>query len=91
MDEYAYPVGFGVSLCPAEAEPGFETPAQQRLVWGGEWGACDEVGPLRKVLVRLPATSFGGCVPTAGTSARRRWWIPTAAGTGRLVSARTST
>ena len=58
MDEYAYPVGFGVSLCPAEAEPGFETPAQQRLVWGGEWGACDEVGPLRKVLVRAPGDEF---------------------------------
>jgi len=23
MDEYPYPIGYGVSLCPAEAEPAF--------------------------------------------------------------------
>jgi N-dimethylarginine dimethylaminohydrolase len=58
MDPYPYPVGYGVSLCPAEAEPGFETPEQQRLVWGGVWGARDEVGPLRRVLVRSPGEEY---------------------------------
>ena len=58
MDDYAYPIGFGVSLCPAEAEPAFESAEQQALVWGGEWGAHDEVGPLRQVLVRTPRDEF---------------------------------
>jgi N-dimethylarginine dimethylaminohydrolase len=58
MDDYAYPVGFGVSLCPAEAEPAFETDAQQELVWGRRWGATDEVGPLRQVLMRAPGDEF---------------------------------
>ena len=58
MDDYAYPVGFGVSLCPAEAEPAFETDAQQELVWGRRWGASDEVGPLRQVLMRAPGDEF---------------------------------
>jgi N-dimethylarginine dimethylaminohydrolase len=58
MDSYAYPVGYAVSLCPAEAEPAFESPAQQRLVWGDEWGARDEVGRLRRVLVRVPGDEY---------------------------------
>jgi N-dimethylarginine dimethylaminohydrolase len=58
IDDYPYPFGYGVSLCPAEAEPAFETPAQQRLVWGAEWGAHDEVGPLRRVLVRSPGDEW---------------------------------
>ena len=73
MDDYAYPVGFGVSLCPAEAEPGFETAAQQRLVWGGEWGAhATRSARCARCWCVLPPTSFGGCAPTAGMSAHRR-------------------
>ena len=58
MDEYPYPIGYGVSLCPAEAEPAFESGEQQRLGWGREWGAHDEVGVLRRVLVRSPGREF---------------------------------
>ncbi len=58
MDEYPYPIGYGVSLCPAEAEPAFETPGQQELGWGRRWGAHDEVGVLRRVLVRSPGHEF---------------------------------
>jgi len=58
MDDYPYPIGYGVSLCPAEAEPAFESGEQQRLGWGREWGAHDEVGVLRRVLVRSPGREF---------------------------------
>jgi N-dimethylarginine dimethylaminohydrolase len=54
MDDYPYPVGYAVSLCPAEPEPAFETIDQQQLVWGRQWGSHDEVGRLRRVLVRAP-------------------------------------
>jgi N-dimethylarginine dimethylaminohydrolase len=57
-DPYAYPVGYAVSLCPAEPEPPFEEPSQQRLVWGAEWGATDEVGRLRTVLMRRPGDEY---------------------------------
>ncbi len=63
MDDYPYPVGYAVSLCPAEPEPPFEAPVQQRLVWGAEWGAHDEVGPLRQVLVRAPRDEFARVNP----------------------------
>jgi len=58
MDEYPYPIGYGVSMCPAEAEPAFESAEQQELGWGREWGAHDEVGILRRVLVRSPGNEF---------------------------------
>jgi N-dimethylarginine dimethylaminohydrolase len=53
-DDYPYAVGYAVSRCPAVPEPAFEAAVQQREVWGREWGAHDEVGPLRRVLVRAP-------------------------------------
>lgn len=37
-----------------EAEPPFEAPEEQLRVWGRAWGASDEVGPLRSVLMRRP-------------------------------------
>lgn len=36
------------------AEPPFHD--ELTLVWGAEWGAWDEVGPLRRVLVRPPSS-----------------------------------
>jgi N-dimethylarginine dimethylaminohydrolase len=47
--------GYHLSLCPAVAEPGFLDPDEQQRVWGRVWGAADEVGPLRVVLMRRPA------------------------------------
>lgn len=58
MDDYPYPVGYAVSLCAAVPEPAFESAEQQLLVWGAEWGAQDEVGPLRRVLVREPGDEY---------------------------------
>jgi len=40
------------------AEPPFEDPRELRATWGREWGAWDEVGPLREVLVREPGEEF---------------------------------
>lgn len=37
-----------------EPEPPFHDPAELRRTWGREWGAWDDVGPLREVLVRPP-------------------------------------
>ena len=48
------PYGYHLSLCPAEPEPPFDDPGEQVRVWGRAWGAADEVGPLRSVLVRAP-------------------------------------
>lgn len=53
-DGYPYPVGYAVSRCPAVPEPAFEEPGEQERVWGRAWGAHDEVGRLRHVLVRSP-------------------------------------
>ena len=41
------------------AEPPFLDELEQ--VWGARWGAWDEVGPLRRVLVRRPGDELG-CV-----------------------------
>ncbi len=45
------------TLMTTAAEPPFHD--ELTAVWGAEWGACDEVGPLRKVLVRHPGDSLG--------------------------------
>jgi len=41
----------------AAAEPPFHDELAE--VWGERWGASDEVGPLRRVLVRRPGDEFG--------------------------------
>jgi len=48
------PATFHLSLCPSEPSPPFSSPQEQVAVWGREWGAEDEVGPLRTVLMRRP-------------------------------------
>ncbi|HEY3763808.1 MAG TPA: arginine deiminase family protein [Gaiellales bacterium] len=48
------PFGYHLSLCPAQPEPPFEDAAELERVWGRRWGASDEVGRLRVVLVRAP-------------------------------------
>ncbi|MCC6224585.1 MAG: amidinotransferase [Thermoleophilia bacterium] len=42
------------ALSRVSAEPPFHDPAEQERVWGRAWGAVDEVGPLRVVLMRRP-------------------------------------
>lgn len=53
-DYDALPDGFHQLLTPPEAEPPFEDPGELRSGWGELWGADDEVGRLRKVMVRAP-------------------------------------
>ncbi len=54
MSVEPYPYGYHLSLCPAEADPPFGSAVEQERAWGRVWGASDEVGPLRSVLVRSP-------------------------------------
>lgn len=42
------------SLFPPEPGPAYDAPGQVERVWGRAWGAADEVGRLRHVLVRPP-------------------------------------
>jgi N-dimethylarginine dimethylaminohydrolase len=40
------------------ADPPFEDPESLRSTWGKAWGASDEVGRLREVVVRAPGDEF---------------------------------
>ncbi len=46
------------SLTPSLPTPAFEVPEEQVRVWGRVWGAADEVGKLRTVLVRRPGAEW---------------------------------
>ncbi len=48
----------------SEPEPPFEDPAQQRLVWGREWGCANDVGALRVVLLCRPPDDVPRVVDT---------------------------
>src|SRR5207249_1187304 len=43
-----------LSLCPPVPEPGFTDPDEMLRVWGRDWGADNEVGQLKIVLMRRP-------------------------------------
>jgi N-dimethylarginine dimethylaminohydrolase len=40
------------------ADPPFDDPESLRLTWGKVWGAADEIGRLREVVVRAPNEEF---------------------------------
>ena len=69
MDDYAYPIGFGVSLCPAEAEPAFESRRAARWCGAASGAPTTRSARCARCSCALPATSSSGCAPTAGTSA----------------------
>ena len=54
-----------IKAFPSEAEPPFESPEQQRLVWGREWGCPNDVGTLRVVLLCRPPEDIPGVVDTS--------------------------
>ena len=54
-----YPLGYHLTLLRGDDGTPFADPAEQERVWGREWGAADEVGRLRMVLVRRPRGEFG--------------------------------
>ncbi len=69
------------SLFPPEPEPAFDAPGQLERVWGRAWGAADEVGQLRVVLMRRPGDELAqvtrdGWDPAAGSlvDPDRRWY-----------------
>src|SRR5262249_41257269 len=53
-----YPPGYHLTLLRGDDGTPFADPAEQERVWGRRWGAHDEVGRLRSVLVRRPRREF---------------------------------
>jgi N-dimethylarginine dimethylaminohydrolase len=53
-----YPPGFHLTLLRGDDGTPFGDPREQERVWGRRWGAHDEVGRLRSVLVRPPRGEF---------------------------------
>ncbi|GMG81578.1 dimethylarginine dimethylaminohydrolase family protein [Paralimibaculum aggregatum] len=47
-----------IKLFPSAPEPAFETAAEQRAVWGREWGCRNDTGRLRSVLVHRPGNEL---------------------------------
>ncbi len=51
-DDYSY--NQLMKAFPSVAEPAFEAPEMQELVWGTRWGCTNDVGKLRVVLMHRP-------------------------------------
>lgn len=47
------------ALMGPEGAPGFLEPSELEATWGRRWGAADEVGRLRSVLMRRPSAVLG--------------------------------
>jgi N-dimethylarginine dimethylaminohydrolase len=62
-DEWSYHQT--IKAFASEAEPPFESPEQQRLVWGREWGCSNDVGTLRVVLLCRPPDDLASVVDTS--------------------------
>jgi N-dimethylarginine dimethylaminohydrolase len=54
----ACPDFYYLSLSPSRPEPPFEAREEQEWVWGRVWGAVDEVGPLRMVMMKRPGDEW---------------------------------
>jgi N-dimethylarginine dimethylaminohydrolase len=54
MSEFDHRYNMLIERFASEPEPGFETEAQQRQVWGRAWGCNSDVGRLRLVLMHRP-------------------------------------
>lgn len=64
--------GYAQTLMELVAEPPFHEPGELERTWGKVWGASDEVGRLREVLVRAPGAEL--------EAIRADAWNPTAGG-----------
>ena len=58
MSEPAFPPGYHLTLLRGDDGTPFADPGELERVWGRRWGATDEVGRLRMVLVRRPRDEF---------------------------------
>lgn len=54
MTEGEYRYNMLIKTFKSEPEPGFESKAQQKTVWGRVWGCNNDVGRLRVVLMHRP-------------------------------------
>jgi N-dimethylarginine dimethylaminohydrolase len=54
MSEFDHRYNMLIERFASEPEPGFETEAEQRFVWGRAWGCNSDVGRLRMVLMHRP-------------------------------------
>src|SRR6478609_2957324 len=54
----AYPTGYHLKLLRGDDGTPFADTGELERVWGRRWGAWDEVGKLRSVLVRRPRGEF---------------------------------
>ncbi|HET6847634.1 MAG TPA: arginine deiminase family protein [Gaiellales bacterium] len=54
-----YPPGYHLTLLRGDDGTPFADAVEQQRLWGRTWGASDEVGRLRSVLVRSPRGEFG--------------------------------
>ncbi len=54
ITEADYRYNMTIKLFGSEAEPAFESDAQQDFVWGRRWGCGNDVGRLRLVLMHRP-------------------------------------
>jgi N-dimethylarginine dimethylaminohydrolase len=53
-----------IKMFGAQAEPAFETPEQQKAVWGRAWGCDNDVGRLRTVLMHRPGPEMSVVDPS---------------------------
>ena len=65
------PEAYHQTLCPPVAEPAFETKDEMVRVWGRQWGASDDVGRLRSVLMRQPGKELAQVRADAWNGAAR--------------------
>ncbi len=58
MTEGEYRYNMTIKMFGSDAEPAFESAAQQELVWGRQWGCPNDVGQLRMVLMHRPGAEL---------------------------------
>lgn len=58
MTEGEYRYNMTIKMFGSDAEPAFESPEQQALVWGRRWGCPNDVGRLRMVLMHRPGAEL---------------------------------
>jgi N-dimethylarginine dimethylaminohydrolase len=58
ISEHEYRYNMTMKVFHSHPEPAFETPEQQKTVWGQPWGCDNDVGTLRAVLMHRPGNEL---------------------------------